>query len=199
MTKHSPPEFTPGSLEYWADLRSNRRHASAFARNNAQDKLVVERATVFEWARSFGAAGGGQPDSIIAGPDNKFPDFTAQLDGKTITIELTELLHFPEILKRAAKARLNFEDIQWTEAHFRERVNARLNAKCNMLSERGRSADILILHTDEPWLSPQMIEDWLSREAFCRRDEVDEAYLLTTYVPGYAEHWPIFRLYGSSN
>ena len=199
MTKRSSPEFMHGSLEYWADLQSNRRHAPAFARNNAQDKIVVERATVFESARSLGAVGGSQLDSIVAGPDNAYPDFTARLDGKAIAIELTELLHSPGILRRAAKGRLNFEGLQWTEGRFRERVSERINSKGDKLSKRGRSADVLILHTDEPWLSPQMIEHWLDREAFSRRDEIEEAYLLTTYVPGYAEHWPMFSLYGSVN
>lgn len=199
MTKPTSPEFMHGSLEYWAGLQSSRRHAPAFARNNAQDKIVVERATVFEWARSLGAVGGGRLDSIVAGPDNAFPDFTARLNGKAITIELTELLHSPGILSRAAKGDLNFESLQWTEALFRERVRERIDSKGDKLSKRGQSVDVLILHTDEPWLSPQMIEQWLDREAFSRRDEIEEAYLLTTYVPGYAEHWPIIRLYDSVN
>lgn len=197
MTKRPRSQLTHGSLEYWVELQSNRGHASAFARSNAQDKIVVERATVFEWARSLGALERGQVDSIVAGPDNEFPDFTARLDGKAIVIELTELLHSPGILKRAVKGNLDFDSLQWTEAHFRERVSERLNSKVDKLSQRRQSADVLILHTDEPWLAPQMIEQWLEREAFGRRDEIANAYLLTTYVPGYAEHWPMFSLYGS--
>lgn len=174
-----------------------RGHASSFARSNLGDKQIVERATVMEWVEAFGSTESLQVVSVASGSPNSFPDFTAHVDGAHISIELTELLHSKNTLKLASKRRLNFEEIQWTESYFRDRIQERLDAKCATLAHSGHQCDILIIHSDEPWLTPQKISEWLANGAFDRRKEIVEAYLLITYVPGWTEHWPVFRIYSA--
>lgn len=197
MTKRPPPQIVNGTLEYWAALRAARGHATVFARNSAGDKRVVEKATVLEWAKAVGVVEGLTVTAITEGPANAFPDFNATLTGESISIELTELLHSPDILKTSAKGHVGFDDLQWTEGQFRERVNERINAKAAKLCERDRRCAVLIVHTDEPWLSPAAVSGWLKNEAFPPQQTVEAAYLLMTYVPGWAKHWPVFRLWGT--
>ena len=196
MTKRPPAQITSGSIGYWAELMTARGHASIFARNSVEDKRVVERATVMEWVDAISVLEDVQVDAVAPGPDNAFPDFTARLNGEPVSIQLTELLHSKNILKLAAKRQPNFEGVQWTEHRFRERIRELLDAKAGKLSRSRRLCDVLIIHSDEPWLTPQKIEEWLAGGRFDKRPEIAAVYLLITYVPGWAEHWPLFRIYG---
>jgi hypothetical protein len=154
----------------------------------------MERATVREWAKAVEAVEKCEVTEISPGPDNAFPDFTAKLGGNPISIELTELLHSPNVLRGASRGQIAFEKIQWTEGHFRQRVQDRLCAKSNNILKSGGFCDVLVLHTDEPWLSPCSVKQWLAGGAFPAQRAVGSAYLLMTYVPDWATHWPIFRL-----
>ena len=113
-----------------------------------------------------------------------------------ISVELTELLHSPSVLKAAAKNQLGFDQVQWSEHHFRQRIEERMSSKAAQLSRSDRRCDILILHTDEPWLSPSAVEQWLARKPLQSEPRFGAAYLLMTYVPGWSDHWPVFRLWG---
>lgn len=196
MTGRPPSNIERGSLAYWVQLMTARGHAPAFARNSQHDKRIVERSTVREWIEAVEKVELIRVRDLAEGPPNEFPDFRATVSGKDISIELTELLHSPSVLKSAAKGGLTFEDVQWTEAHFRTRLQERVYSKIAQLSKNNRRCDFLILHTDEPWLLPNDVKRWLAEEPFAPPKEIGAAYLLMTYVPGWADHWPIFRLWG---
>ena len=198
MTRRPAPELEEGSLAYWAELMTARGHAPVFARNSPRDKRIVERSTVREWIKAVEVAEKLKISELEDGPAEDFPDFYANLDGKSISIELTELLHSPHVLKAAAKRELRFDHIQWTPVHFRTRVQERVSSKAAQCSRAGRRCDVLILHTDEPWLSPHRTEQWLAENPFEPQEPIGAAYLLMTHVPDWAEHWPIFQLWGPS-
>jgi hypothetical protein len=197
VTKRPPSHLVEGSLAYWANLMTARGHAAVFARNNRRDKRIVERSVIQEWVEAVEAVEQLPVTGITEGPENEFPDFYVKIGGQRISIELTELLHSRAVLKSAAKQNLRSEDVQWTAGHFRMRVQECARSKSSKLASSHRGCDVLILHTDEPWLLPHNVERWLAEESIQPLEAIRTAYLIMTYVPGWSGHWPIFRLWGA--
>lgn len=166
--KKKLPDEPVDWLKYWTDQKAERGHAAMFSRRDANDKAVVERATVNEWARSLVMLEGRHVSEVAHGPSNAFPDFTGTLEGVPVSIELTELLYSKCVVGRAKRRELTYKQVQWSECHFRARVDERLNDKANKRAVRGGSIDFLVVHTDEPWLSPQEVEGWLAQKCFDR-------------------------------
>lgn len=195
MTRRPAPNFEVGSLEYWASLMSSRGHAAEFARSSSVDKAIVENSTISEFRRALAGVGTLRFEDVQRGPDNAFPDFYALRSGSWISVELTELLHSADTLALAAKRSLSFEDIQGSAEHLERRLSERVLAKALNCRRHAISADILVIHTAEPWLDPRAVESWLPGLTVEKPKEIRSAYLLMTYSPGYAEHWPLFRLF----
>ena len=187
------------TVQTWFAAMTKRGHASMFARPSNAEKCIVECQTAEEWARSV-AAEGGSAVTEISSCSSDPPDCVGLRDGLPIKIELAELLHGNalhrvDVARRKGLAGLSFDELQWNDTLFRERVNAILNRKQEKLASANLTIDALVIHTDEPWLSPHQMRIWTPTEAFARRSNITTAYLLRTYVPNYAAHWPVFKIY----
>lgn len=193
-------------LQRCCDIQNRRGHASLFARETSEDKQIVELATAREWAESAGAKYGIVVSGIVSNSNsNVAPDCFAQLNGGQIGIELTELVD-PELLRCVAAERksdrvfsayhgIGFQQAQWDQTRFCHALNEILAKKDKKYEGQSFRADVLIVHTDEPWLSPHDVERWLAQNTFEHRPSLKTVYFLMTYVPGYSLHWPVFQVY----
>lgn len=170
-----------------------------FARPSNAEKRIVERQTVEEWARSARRKGDAVAD-IRSNLDDP-PDCLATLNGIPVAIELAELLH-GEVLHRFAAARRGnappptWDELQWTSELFHDRLDAIVSRKSEALkrADLGSTTTILLIYTDEPWLSFGQAENWLIDLDFEAPSNVDRADLLFSYDPTVG-YWPILRLF----
>lgn len=183
-------------LDRWVSERINRGHASVFARRNAEDKAIIERAIMQEWQGSMHAAFGVVFQAVERGPDNAFPDFFVRINEAKLSAELTELLHSEDIVRRAYNAKLTVEEPWWINDHFKARVIEAIEKKADNAYKRGQHIDVLLLHTDEPWLTSARLDEMCSALALELPSVVRSAYLLKTYCPDIG-YWPVYRLFGS--
>lgn len=193
-------------LDRIVDQINARGHASILARDPA-DQQIMERIIANYWADAMRTALGANITSIRSNPKPyDAPDCFAMYNGKELSIEVTELVD-SNILAKIDKARKVgrnltssrelFDDAQWTAERLRNEIEARLNKKNARYSSKGESFDVLVIYTAENWLSPKIIETTLAKSHFAIGDAFKSAYLLSEYYPGYAEHWPLFTLYGT--
>lgn len=192
-------------VERWAGIMNERGHASAFARLNTEDKQIVERSTAQDWCDAVRHNYGLVVEKVRSNPDpNGVPDCFADCNGETISLELTELVD-AELLDEISKARKRgvvltsysgegFQKAQWDESRFTQMLSRRLDAKKTNYERNNAIVDVLIIHTDEPWLSPAQVQEWLPRCELEPNQYVRSAYLLMTYCPGDPESCPVFRI-----
>jgi hypothetical protein len=201
----NPDELAQSSheLRRWARLMNERRHATVFAQETIEDRMIVELSTLREFCTSVHTKYGLVLERIANGPaPNKSPDCYAELLGARISLELTELTEILGQIREAEKHDISasayhgevFQKSQWSKDRLQNSLSGILDKK----SDKYRNTvdiDILIIHTDEPWLDPRCVEEWLSVSKFAAREAIRSAYLLMTPFPGYSNNWPVFRLY----
>jgi hypothetical protein len=192
-------------LDRLVEMMNQRGHAHVFARATREDKQIVERLTAQEWGESMSEQF-GMTISGVASNDDDPPDCVAVCSGRKISIELAELVD-SMVLATIADARRAglritaydqlFDLAQWSSKKFKKATDDLLDRKQHKYGPRGVSVDVLIIHTGEPWLSPADVAKWLPTLQFQPRPFAQACYLLMDYVPGFAVHWPVFRIYGS--
>ena len=176
-----------------------------FGRRNQKDRALVEVSTVNEWAIAV-MSEFGLHISDVSPCQNDPPDCFATLDGKTISIELAELIDSNRIEENVAAIEAGnepphyngegFDKTQWSRDRFFTELTSLMNKKQTKYQGNGLSFDVLIIHTDETWLFPQQVNEWLSLQRIEPINSFKSAYLLMNYTPGYSDHWPLFRLFG---
>jgi hypothetical protein len=135
------------------------------------------------------------------------PDCCADIEGRSISIELAELTDGNRLKESVTAIEAGqdlphhqgqaFLDTQWSRDRFFKELSHLIDKKAKKYESENLVFDVLLVHTDEPWLSPQKVRDWLAEKDVEPRNVFRSAYLLMTYVPGYAHHWPVFLLFGS--
>ena len=156
---------------------------------DTQEKDVCER-----FARSLSDQGMGNIRDIrkYHHPDNSdkdFPDCIAEMDGKKIGIEVTELRK--NIDSRDNQTRYR----EWKPGQFREEILEIVKRKNEKAQIPGRgklleSLDQLyvVIYTDEPALSPENIREYLKRPVGPKPCKIDEAFVLGPYEPAENAH-----------
>lgn len=192
-------------LDRLVEMMNRRGHAHVFARESAEDKQIVERLTAQEWGEAMGEQFGVVISGVATNKDDP-PDCVAVHDGRQITIELAELVDGVILSKIAAARHAGmhitaydqlFNLAQWSPEKLRNAIDALLEAKQRNYGPRGVTVDVLVIHTGEPWLSPADVAKWLPALSFQPRAIARACFLLMDYFPGFAVHWPVFRIYGT--
>ena len=167
-------------------------------------RRIVELQTAAEFVRSA-ACKWGISLSDLQNSDDDPPDCYAQLCGKTVGIELTELT---DKRRRARVARdygsdpkhdqhaQRWDESQWDLERFERELNAAIAKKGANYARQGRFIDILVIHSDEPWLRSAEVEAWLSEMSIVSHGSIRSAFLLFTYDPDQPEFWPVCKIYG---
>lgn len=192
-------------LDRLVDMMNRRGHAHVFARESAEDKQIVECLTAQEWCDAMNEQFGVTITGVESKEDDP-PDCIAVYNGKQISIELAELVD-SVVLSRIAEARRAglritaydqlFSLAQWSPEKFKSAIDNLVDSKQRKYGPRRITVDALIIHTGEPWLSPTDVAKWLPNMSFEARPIARACYLLMDYFPGFAVHWPVFRIYGA--
>ncbi len=155
---------------------SQRGHPrkNSFWDTHNNDQEFQERYACDEFAKSLSAQGMGKICGIRKN-DEDYPDCLAEMDGKVIGIEVTELEEY---------------DKEWTLELFQEQVLKRVweknkNAQISGREELLDSLDqlyILIL-IDDPGLAPETIGRYMRQPLGSKPDKIDEAFVLVKCLP----------------
>jgi len=150
----------------------------------------MEENVCIELGRSFSAQSKGdirnirkyrQPDDT----DKEFPDCLADLDGREIGIEVTELREGMNVCG------------PWPVKRFRYHLNKKIERKNEVALRLGRQDFVESLHqlyvvipTDEPALLPSLIEDHMEHIRLPKPSHIDKAFVL---APRPAADEPVIR------
>ena len=186
----------------WIDAWNRR---GEFGRRKQQDRKIVETETAREWARSLKTKFNWDITDIRSS-DIDPPDCMATIGNRNISIELAELVDSARINARVKAVEVGkeppeyggeaFVTAQWTIDRFRDHLNDLIDKKHHQYSKDGQQFDVLLVHTDEPWLLPIHVQSWLSSLVFAPRCTFVSAFFIMTYDPGFSKCWPVFQLFG---
>ena len=116
--------------------------------------------------------------------DKDFPDCLANMDGKEIGIEVTQLRE--DMAPCDGKIRYK----EWTPEQFRERIIEIVERKNKAAQQLGReelleSLDLfyVVIHTDEFMLKSEVLRDYLRQPVGPKPCKIDEAFVLGPYEP----------------
>lgn len=190
-------------LSYWINLTNARGHAGGFATANTTGVTeIVELSVATEFAKAFGFVFGVKLENIAGNPHDP-PDCIAEIDGRTVQIELVEMVDGQAIAmaKKTGRTAHNdvhqFEATQWDERRFVSKINSLIDQKQRRYQTKGREFECLLIYTGEPWLLPGDVSKWLSNNEFEHRDSFRSIYILMSYDPLYSQdHYPLFNIYG---
>jgi len=201
-------------LTRWIELSNNRKgFCGTSARNTPEDKQIVEASMMQEWVEAMQESFGTIVTNVRQNPNDP-PDFLATVGSEDVGVELIELITTSHLLRsigknpkakkgKEAKEEIKenpqhgqlFMDTQWNRDRFESQLTDAIKKKATLYKERAIVIDVLVLYTCEPWLSAAMVEQWLQETTFEAPKNIHAAFLLMEYHPGYAEHWPVFRLF----
>lgn len=185
----------------WVEIiNRNHGYSGIFNHQTSADKVIVELCTAREWCKSMAAEFGvtiGEPEYN----SNEPPDCYVCVDGRKLGVELRQLVE--EAHKERAKdespyAGQLFLDMQWSKDRLISKLTEAIQAKGNRYRGGGKFIDVLLLHTDEPWLNSSQAHEWLNHVQIQAHPNIASAFLLFSYEPGKGvEHWPLIWLYGN--
>ena len=188
-------------LNRWVEIMNETNgYGGVFNHQTAADKAIVELSTAREWRESIAVEFGvtvGEPEYNVDEP----PDCHVSVDGQTLGVELRQLVE-SEHKQRAAKGETPyagqlFMDMQWSKERLVSELKKTIQEKGDKYKRKGNLIDVLLIHTDEPWLSSSQAREWLSDIQIEPHPNIASAFLLFSYEPGRGvEHWPVLWLYG---
>jgi hypothetical protein len=171
--------------------RSQRRYAGFFDWPNR---------AIGEWgiAATFNEAAVGESglpfQSLeLRGAGKDPPDCEViDAEGRRVAIEVTELVD--GIAVAAAQHGDAWAWADWSCQKFLTMLQERLDSKDGKLLQDGPYDQFwVIIHTDEPILSPSNVKQWLAGHKFKPPQQLIRAYLLLSYDPQCGQY-PLFRL-----
>jgi len=114
------------------------------------------------------------------------PDCVAHTPaGDRVAMEVTDLID-EESVRRSQRDGLTAVAHTWTHAELLAKLDERLRSKDGKALKGGPfERYVVVITTDEPMLSPEPVETWLSAASFGPFSSIDEAYLLFSYFPNH--------------
>lgn len=182
-----------------AYISQQRQHAPFFGWfRNPEGKQIQEKGVVGDLCESILAEEGSLNWSQLQpGPaPNLAPDCLAKdKNDQWVGFEVTELVDETSIANAERGMACDFKE--WSEEELVRKIQEIIRKKCDSSSwkEHQRSTNVLVMHTDEPWLriSHQEHSSILKAHVFIAAPFLHEAYLLYSYIPG-LDHYPYVRL-----
>lgn len=141
-------------------------------------------------------------EGLVSRGDQDPPDCEARVDGCLTGVEVTELVH-RQTLERSLKAlKLRAQGKEphkaeayfvWDRADLLGALQARIDAKDRAILKGGPyERYILVVYTDEMFLSASQVEQWLKGATF-RADRITDVLLGLSYDPA-QQCCPVFKL-----
>ncbi len=178
-------------LKRIAKSKESRGYAPAWhAGNKYQAHMEVD--AVREWAEVMNDRGWRIDIHTVHKNPCEPPDCLAEMDEKTIGVEVTELVCREAIEDKTRKPGA----VLWNREAFRMRLNERVRAK-DKPSEHV-SKQVLLILTDEPALDEAMLCEYLKTIELKRPRHFDGIYVMRSYEPNPAGkghgHYPLFEV-----
>ena len=205
--------------------RANRGHgyADVFASGN-RCKQTTERLTIDSWSEAVQAEYGVAIENISANPTDP-PDFHVSISGQSYGVELVQMVDekIKKLIATAVGKAKNcreakgepppkdgiekdvpsilhdplFERMQWTKEKLVLKLQDVIDLKAENYAKNGQTVDILVVHTDEPWLTSRDAFTWLKGVTFNVPPCIGSVSLLFFYEPGRdVDHWPVCMVHG---
>ena len=171
-------------------------HASAFAHPTKAEEAIVEQQTVREWCTSIRSMYDIELTGVRSSdhPNKDVPDCWALLGDRKISIELKELLRGKLC---GPNKNPTYNEKQWTKEQFFEELLGLFVKAQDQAQRNGITLDVLLIHTDEPWLLYPKCTAWLDEETIERHPNIKSAFLMHAFsIPNDTKYWPVHQLYG---
>lgn len=181
-------------------IMNDRGNASLYAKEIQDDQVIIEKSVTQDWLLIANKKLALGITDWFPNPEPKEPpDIFGYIGEKKISIECTEFVD-GDLLDRLKSKEINihagigFKEAQWTECDFIAHLNECISKKEEKYSKNNIVIDFLLIHSDEHWLYPGKVNDWISR--FNRRSNatIDSAYFLMSYDPQ-IKTYPVFKLF----
>lgn len=194
----SDEEIVAGVAE-WGRAFNRIGHASYFDEKRGSRELV-ELEIAKQFAKSLRHVWEISLFQIENRPTPE-PDCRAEGPSGPLTIEIKRLSD-QTLRERIARAKKGgkplsdheiFERSQWPIERLDTFVNKLIDE--NVDNPYPADVDILLLCTDEPWLTPTAILQLVTERRIHPRQRFRSAFLMMSHVPG-LEYYPLFQLYG---
>ena len=183
-------ELAKGMWDYVDAM--NRRGGSVYGRPKYA-KDIVERSTAEDFAEGLRARCGIDIRHIESREPNE-PDIRAQMGDRFVAIELTELTDGPH--NSAIAKFLRPDRASWTRDKVMSELKRLITEKRVKRRRAGIAADALLIHTDEPHLTSEMIDGALEEHGEKPCEWIRSAHLLVSSGVKVGGAWPVFRIFG---
>ena len=206
--------MTPEELEElirWSEIRRRRGYAKKYARETAEEGAVAELDTAKEWAEAALSLWDMRVTHLRSNLDHKgVPDVFGTMDTSEIGIELTEFVDETFLDKvqatkpNVAPMRLHehnshfgqgFVESQWSEARFASLLRKSIEKKNAKYERNGHVIDVLVLHTDEDWLTIENVKEWLKPGEFGPYPALRSCYFLMYSRPGTDDPATVLKIF----
>jgi hypothetical protein len=130
---------------------------------------------------------------VSRGQGNDPPDCEAlDASGRRVAVEVTELVDGAAIASARKHGGNNWAS--WDSTKFLQALESRIRSKDAKTLKGGPYSEyIVVIHTDEPMLSIELVEQWLGEIALPSAGQIQRAYLLLSYDP-HRKGYPYVRL-----
>ncbi|TRD20760.1 hypothetical protein FEV53_09030 [Palleronia caenipelagi] len=136
----------------------------------------------------------------LISPEHDPPDVMALIAGRSISIEVVQLVnsgHKSMAAEGEAHSRGDlFKKMQWSKERFHEEMGAVISKKVKKYSDDEKSFDVLLMFSVEPWLYSHQVEQWLPGLSV----DVGSTFRIVSMImmreTANREHMPFFTLHG---
>jgi len=167
-----------------------RKYASFF---DWPDKSIKERGVVNNLFSSMRKAGCCQYSNVAIAEHDPPDCIATDEEGNTVGIEVSELVD-----EEAVRRNQQGKDVYrlWDADSVIDHIQQILLNKDGKPYQGGPYAKlILVIHTDEPEITPECYIPIIQQHTFAGMRQIDEAYLLFSYIPAPAmPDYPFIRL-----
>lgn len=172
-------------LARWAEIMNKSNgYGGVFNYWTRDDKAVVELSTAREWCRSIAAEYGwtvGEPEHNVKDP----PDCHISIEGRRLSVEPRQLVE-REHKQRAVRGETPyagqlFMDAQWSKERLLAKLIEAIQEKGRKYESADKTIDVLLIHTEEPWLTSTQAREWLSDVKIEPHPRLASAFLLFNY------------------
>lgn len=194
------------ALQRRVDRDEKRGHATYWHADNATQPWM-EVDAVRNWSKEMNRRGFQIDVDSIRKNTDAYPDCLAEECGRTIGVEVTELVDSEAIreygrLRRAAGPEwdpLGFRGPPisiWTLDRFRGKLDEISLKKDARVRDSSLVKQFLLILTDEPWLDEETVSGYLAAFTLERPKHFDQIYLMLSCIPDGSgnRRYPVFEV-----
>ena len=194
------------ALQRRAEIDEQRGHATFWHADNATQPWM-EVDAVRNWSTEMNRRGFQIDVDSIRMNSDPYPDCLAHKSGRTIGVELTELVDSEAIReygawRRAAGSGWDPVGVPgppvpiWDLDSFRRRLDEITLIKDARVRDSSLVKQFLLIHTDEPWLSEETVSGYLEAVKLERPRHFDQIFLMLSPVPNGSgdRRYPVFEV-----